>query len=260
VELKQKHKIKGYGWKRSLPSFNDKMFAPSKYMLATLPSSVDLRGQCPPVYDQGNLGSCTANGIGALLEFVEMKEGKPAYTPSRLFIYYNERVMEGTVSQDAGAEIKDGMAVVANLGAPEPEGVWWWYNISKFAVKPSKKVYAAALNHRFTSYSRVNNSSLTAMQSCLAAGYPIVGGFTVYESFESQTVANTGVVPMPKASEQILGGHAVLVVGYDDASQRFIVRNSWGTSWGMAGYFTIPYAYFTNIQLADDFWTCNIAT
>ena len=93
------------------------------------------------------------------------------------------------------------------------------------------------------------------MRSCLAAGFPFVFGFSVYESFESPEVAKTGVVPMPSGNEQLLGGHAVLCVGYDDASARFLVRNSWGTGWGMAGYFTIPYDYLADRDLSDDFWT-----
>ena len=89
----------------------------------------------------------------------------------------------------------------------------------------------------------------------MAGGYPFEFGFTVYESFESQEVAQTGVVPMPQQTEKVLGGHAVMAVGYDDAQQRIIVRNSWGTSWGQQGYFTMPYAYLTNHQLSSDFWT-----
>ena len=96
------------------------------------------------------------------------------------------------------------------------------------------------------------------MKAVLAAGYPFVCGFTVYESFEGDDVAKTGIVPMPGSAEATLGGHAVMAVGYDDASQRFLVRNSWGTDWGMGGYFTIPYAYLTDSNLADDFWVIRV--
>lgn len=246
-------KIKRYGWKRDQLDHRDYMYCPKMGVTATVPPSVDLRPQCPAVYDQGELGSCTANAIGGLCEFLEIKEGHTDFVPSRLFIYYNERVLEGTVGQDAGAEIRDGMKVVNQLGAPHES--LWWYNINKFTVRPSKNVYLDGLKHKVTVYMNVDNTNLNLMKSCLAEGYPVVGGFTVYSSFESATVAQTGIVPMPKSGEQILGGHAVLVVGYDDAHQWFIVRNSWGTSWGMKGYFTIPYLYFTNNQLADDFWT-----
>ncbi len=244
-------KIKRYGWKKSLPDFRDIKYAAPH--MAALPSSVDLRPGCPAVYDQGDLGSCTANAIAGLGEFLLKKEGKKSFTPSRLFIYYNERVMEGSVNEDAGAEIKDGFSVIANQGCPNES--LWWYNIAKFKVKPSKSVYTDGLKHQVVRYSRVNNANLNDMRTCLATGYPIVGGFTVYSSFESNTVARTGIVPLPRANEQILGGHAILVVGYDDSKQMFITRNSWGPNWGLKGYFMMPYAYFTNTQLSDDWWT-----
>ena len=97
-------------------------------------------------------------------------------------------------------------------------------------------------------------ASLHQMQGCLASGTPFVVGFSVYESFESEEVARTGVVDMPGPKEKQVGGHAVVAVGYDNAAQRFTVRNSWGKSWGQKGYYTMPYAYVTNPQLAMDFW------
>ena len=96
--------------------------------------------------------------------------------------------------------------------------------------------------------------TLTEMKTCLAEGFPFVFGFAVYESFEAPEVAKTGVVVMPGKNEDLLGGHAVLAVGYDDTTQRILVKNSWGTKWGMRGYFTMPYAYVSNRELADDFW------
>jgi C1A family cysteine protease len=97
--------------------------------------------------------------------------------------------------------------------------------------------------------------NLNQLKGCLALGYPFVFGFSVYESFESATVARTGKVPMPKPREALLGGHAVLTVGYDDVEERFLMRNSWGASWGMAGYFTMPFDYLVDPNLCDDFWT-----
>jgi C1A family cysteine protease len=98
------------------------------------------------------------------------------------------------------------------------------------------------------------------MKGCLASGYPFVFGFTVYESFESQEVAKTGKAPMPKPGEQVLGGHAVVAVGYDDGQQCFIVRNSWGLKWGMKGYFTLPYGYLTDLNLSNDFWSIRLVS
>jgi C1A family cysteine protease len=172
--------------------------------------------------------------------------------PSRLFIYYNERVIEHTVDQDAGAMIRDGIKSVSKDGAPHE--TLWPYVITKFKDKPSAAAYKDAKKHTAVLYERLTQS-LDQLKACLAAGYPFVFGFSVYESFESDAVAKTGKVPMPKPKEKQLGGHAVLAVGYDDALKRFIVRNSWGTAWGLKGYFTMPYDYATDGNLADDFWT-----
>ena len=128
-------KIQRYGWIRDLPDHRDFMYSVPVATLQALPSSVDLRPHCPPVYDQGQLGSCTANAIAGALQFDEIKEHKNGHsTPSRLFIYYNERVIEGTVTSDSGAQLRDGVKTVAKQGIC-PEKVWP-YNISKFAVKP----------------------------------------------------------------------------------------------------------------------------
>jgi C1A family cysteine protease len=252
------HKVKRYGWVPDLTDARDHLFAAPIATMAALPASVDLRSKCPAVYDQGDLGSCTANAIAGAVEFDLLKEGKPDMMPSRLFVYYEERVIEHTVDSDAGARIRDGIKVVASLGVP-PENDWP-YNIAEFTQKPPQKAFTDATRHKVASYSRVIQD-LTQMKSCLAMGVPFVFGFSVYESFESQEVAKTGVVPMPDLQkETLLGGHAVLAVGYDDSQQRFMVRNSWGPQWGMAGYFTMPYAYLMSRNLASDFWTCKIVT
>lgn len=243
------------GWKPDLPDHRDYLYTAPEQVVQALPPKVDLSGQCPPVYDQGQLGSCTANAIGAAFEFDLMKQGLHDFTPSRLFLYYNERLMEGSVSYDSGAQIRDGIKSTAQVGmCPESE---WPYNIAKFAQKPPKKCYTDAMKDRAVKYARVKRD-LQQMKACLASGWPIVFGFTVYESFESNEVAQTGVVPMPGPDESVLGGHAVLCVGYNDETQRFIVRNSWGTDWGIGGYFSMPYEYLTNRGLASDFWTIRL--
>jgi C1A family cysteine protease len=243
-------KIKHYGWRPDLPDQRDYVF--SLPAAIKLPPSVDMRPQCPPVLDQGQLGSCTANAIGSAYEFDQMKQNVAApFIPSRLFIYYNERVIEGTVSQDSGATIRDSVKAVAQYGAP-PETLWP-YKITKFTAKPPVKVYNAGKKYEAVKYQSVTQN-LAAIQSALASGFPVVYGFSVYESFVAAPVAKTGVVPMPAAKEKLLGGHANMLVGYDDATSRFLSKNSWGTGWGMAGYFTIPYDYLTNPKLASDFW------
>lgn len=242
---------KRYGWRPDTPDMRDHVFAvapPKK-----LPAKVSLRSQMPPVYDQGQLGSCTANSIGALLELNQLKQKEAdAATPSRLFIYYNERVMEGTVAEDSGAEIRDGIKSVAQLGAP-PESLWP-YDITKFAKKPPAKVYSAAMKHQAVRYARVAQDTLP-IQTVLASGYAISFGFTVYTSFET-SIGKDGIVPMPQPDEKVLGGHAVVAVGYKTIKGQlyFECRNSWSDNWGDKGYFWMPAAYVTSASLASDFW------
>jgi C1A family cysteine protease len=249
------HKIARYGWIRDLPDQRDHLYAVPAATMAVLPPSVDLRAQCPAVYDQGQLGSCTANAIAAAVEFDRLKQKLPDFMPSRLFIYYNERVMEGTVASDSGAQIRDGIKVVAQLGVP-PE-TDWPYDVNQFTQKPPDKAFQDAITDKAVSYQRVLQD-LYQMKGCLASGFPWVFGFTVYESFETQAVAQSGHAPLPAAGERVIGGHAVMAVGYDDASQTLLVRNSWGTGWGMQGYFTLPYSYVSQASLADDFWTIRL--
>jgi C1A family cysteine protease len=225
-------------------------------VLAEVPARIDLRPHCPPVLDQGELGSCTANAIANAHRFDQMKQGVQAdFPPSRLFIYYNERVMEGTVKSDAGAQIRDGIKTLVNSGVcPE---AFWPYDIAKFASKPPVRAYREAAKHQALAYQRLVRS-LDQMKGCLAAGYPFVFGFSVYESFESAEVARSGRMPMPAPGEKQLGGHAVLAVGYDDTRQCLVVMNSWSAKWGAKGYFYMPYAYLTNAGLTDDFWTVRL--
>jgi len=248
----------GYGWVRDLPDTRDFLYAaPLIRYPKGLPTAIDLRNECPPVYDQGQLGSCTANGIGAAIEFDQMKQGSKEFTPSRLFIYYNERAIEHTVSQDSGAQVRDGIKSVATLGAPPVKE--WHYDISKFADRPPAQAYTDAKQDLVSAYSRVSQS-LPQMQGCLAEGYPFVFGFTVYESFEGQDVANNGIVPMPASGENVVGGHCVVAVGYDNSKRMFIIRNSWSTDWGIKGYCMMPYEYLLDPHLASDFWTIRTVT
>ena len=247
------HQISRYGWQPDLPDQRDFKYAAPRPILKALPAKVDLRNQNPAVYDQGQLGSCTANAIGAAFEFALLKIDKANdFLPSRLFIYYNERVIEHSIKTDAGAQIRDGIKSVNKQGV-SPENLWP-YDITKFAAKPPTAAYQEAKKHQVSSYQRVTRN-ITQMKGVLAEGFPFVFGFTVYESFESPEVAKTGKLNLPKASETVVGGHAVVAVGYDDKTKRFIVRNSWGEEWGLKGYFTMPYDYLLNENLADDFWT-----
>jgi C1A family cysteine protease len=248
--------IKRYGWLPDAPDPRDKLYEAPTAALQSLPAQADLRAQCPPVYNQGDLGSCTANAIAGALEFLQMQERLPqVFVPSRLFIYYNERAMEGTIETDSGAQIRDGIKSVATQGAP-PESLWP-YDPAFFAVQPPAEAYQTASQYKAILYMRLAQS-LEQLKGCLASGYPFVFGIVVYESFESATVEQTGQVPMPLPGEVVVGRHAVMAVGYDDSAQTFLTRNSWGATWGMQGYFTLPYAYLASNELASDFWTIRV--
>jgi C1A family cysteine protease len=244
------HNLKG--WVRDGYDERDYHHTVSMQELQALPFITDLRSSCPAVRDQGQLGSCTGFAITGMLRFNQMKEQLPDYPYSELFLYYAERDMEGDPGQDNGAQIRDGMKVVAKTGVCSE--ALWPYDISKFAIRPPDSAYQAAKQHTALQYARLEQS-LAQMQGRLAQGYPFVFGFVVYESFESDFVARSGVVPMPKRGEAILGGHAVMCVGYDMGKKVFLVQNSWGTTWGMNGYFTIPFSYLRSVKLSSDFWT-----
>ena len=275
--------VRKYGWKKG-----EKYTKHCKMLLLVENNHsniklVDLRNKCPDVYDQGKLGSCTANSLAFCYHFDELLQKESnlfvsnrvfdvdiefndtskvtikqlqketnIFVPSRLFIYYNERNLEGDVSKDAGAEIHDGIQVMNTIGVcPESD---WPYDILKFAVKPDEKCYTEAQNHKTILYNALDQN-LDQLKACLISGFPVAFGFVVYQSFESDYVKQTGQVPMPEEGEKVLGGHAVALVGYDDSKKVFIVRNSWGSSWGDHGYFYMPYQYVLNQELASDFWT-----
>lgn len=255
IAARKSVKKPGYGWVPDLPDQRDILYSAVRPVPAVLPPAIDLRPFCSPVENQGNLGSCTGNALAGALEFLEKKDNVRFVNLSRLFIYYNERVIEHSVKSDSGAMIRDGIRTLKRQGVCSERK--WPYVVSKFGVKPSPACYKEGLEHQILSYQRI--LTLDQMRACLAEGFPFVFGFTVYESFESQQVAKSGVVQMPPSGERVVGGHAVLAVGYNDSEERFVVRNSWGTDWGMKGYFTMPYAYLADRNLSDDFWVIRSA-
>jgi C1A family cysteine protease len=252
VKMPKKRPVKKFGWLPDIPDPRDFYYSATMHA-ENLPDKIDLRSKCPKeIYNQGDLGSCTANAIGCAYQFNQIKQSIKDFIPSRLFIYYNERLVLGTEDEDSGAMIRDGIKSISKEGAP-PEDLWP-YNINKFREEPPKSVYNAALSHQAIRYQRIYRN-LTQMKSCLAEGFPFVLGFTAYESFTSPQVARTGIVEMPKNGDPIWSGHAVLAVGYDDIKKRIMCRNSWGAGWGMNGYFLLPYEYLTDTNLSGDFWT-----
>jgi C1A family cysteine protease len=219
---------------------------------------MDLRSYASAIEDQGQIGSCTGNSIAGAIELIDRKNSK-SLEISRLFIYYQERLIEGTIGYDAGAYIRDGFKVCNKYGACIES--LWPYNEKKWAAKPTSAAYTDALKRKVTSYQRC--ADFTAVKNAVAQGQPVVIGFDVYESFESVAVARSGMMPYPdKAKEALLGGHAVCIVGYDDNLNggRFIVRNSWGTGWGDNGYFYMPYRVIQDTSMSEDFWTMSAVT
>lgn len=218
-----------------------------------LPEEVDLRPLFPTkVFDQGKLGSCTANTLVGLREYLLVTNKQPHTDLSRLFLYYFERYTEGTVNQDSGAMLRDGMRVLQKMGVcPELDDE---YKIQDFTKKPSNKAIKDALKFKISEYHRI--TTVDGVQHALAQGQPVAIGFIVFDSFESYDVAKTGIVPIPRLGEQRLGGHAVLVVGYKKINDKlhFIIRNSWGEDWGDEGYCYMPAEFFTN-GIVVDMWT-----
>lgn len=233
-----------YKLRRQKEDERDFVYAAKAVGAVSLPTSADLRNDCPTVFDQGQLGSCSANAGCANLVMLL----KAPVTLSRLYMYYKERELEGTINEDAGAQMRD-ICKVAAKGVCEDK--YMPYDITKFAQAPSAEAVA---NATFKAGSYHSVKGLQEIKRVLAVDkHPVLMGMEVFESFESEAVAKTGVMPMPKAGEQNLGGHAVLIVGYDDKKQCLIVRNSWGAEWGDKGYFYMPYQ-FVNKGYAFDFW------
>jgi len=241
--------IRKFGWVEDKYDGKDYEFSVTKALLRKLPPEGSVMSFCPAIYQQGNIGSCVGNEVAAQVSTGHIIQRLPDPQPSRLMIYYNAREMEGSVQEDAGCSIRDAIKSVAKQGVcPESQ---WPYIEAYFAIKPPKACYDVALNNRILSYHRLWYS-LNTMKACIVSGYPFSIGVRVFENFPMEF----GEIPMPAGG--MIGGHAMMVVGYNDATQKFIVRNSWGREWGIGGYGTIPYAYLTNPKLAVDFWTVRL--
>ncbi|OLQ08589.1 putative peptidase C1-like protein [Symbiodinium microadriaticum] len=250
-----------FGWHPDLPDHRDHHMVFNTVRDKEIIDLRPLNGGFP-IFEQGNLGSCTANALAAAFHFtlhkmtVEDHKDFADFTPSRLFIYYNERVVEGSVNRDAGAMIRDGIKTMAKLGVC-PESVWKYDDGPDFfKQQPDSKAYEIAAKCKVMGYARVKQT-LDQLKMCIKSGYPFVFGFAVLSSFQTAEVARTGKMVMPQPHEKQLGGHAVCAVGYDDFQQCFIVRNSWGAEWGDKGYFYMPYHYILHPLLCSDFWAIN---
>lgn len=242
------------GWRPSLPRHGRAMFA-SPLAMTALPDAVDLRDRCPPVFDQGQLGSCTAQALCAAVQFDRMRQNMTdAERPlSRLHLYWMERAIEGSTAWDAGAQGYDGITALRETGVCFED--LWPYDISRFAVNPPPACFQDG--HRIGEALQLTQD-IYQLRGCLAAGFPFNFGFTAYEELDSDAVAKSGDLPMPQATSQILAGHEVQAVGYDYPSRRFLVRNSWGDRWGMDGYFWMPFEYLLRPDLSRDFDTIRV--
>ena len=238
-----------FGWKKDLPDERDYQFS---FSSKDLPRNFSLKPHMPKVLDQGQLGSCTANGICNALRRCEIVEGIDDEKPrSRLFVYYNEREMEGNVNEDAGAQIRDGIKSVANVGSCFEST--WPYDIKLFTEKPPPEAYAEAKLHKAIQYHRVGQEA-ESLKHAIYSGFPVVFGFVVYSSIRKPTVIRSGIIPMPTRFDQPIGGHCVVLTGWDDTRRLFQIQNSWGEKFGDEGYGYMSYDYILNPELASDFW------
>jgi len=277
-----------FGCIRDTADNRDIPFKPKLAVVKALPPAVDLRSKCPPVYDQGRVGSCVPNAMAGAMEYDRMNNGQtPDFVPSRLYIYYYARVLDSDVPYDKGTSIRSGLKAVRKWGVcPEdktpglnPAAIWPYADVpgvstdpqglptsgngGKFPPKtipvtePSAPCIALAKKYKIEDNGyRYIEQDLTQLKATLASGIPIMFGFEVFPSWVKK-VPLPKTIPVPNKTEASTSRHAVLCVGYNDKT--FIIRNSWGTTRkgepvGDKGYFYMPYEYILNTKWCTDFW------
>ena len=247
--------MRRWGWRRDTPDHRDHEAA--AFFGRDIPAVVSLEEWGPRVEDQGPIGSCTAHAATSGLELLASKAGRPTLELSRLYVYWETRVRWERVppGEDSGAQIRNVVKTLAGWGAPDER--LWPYVPARYADPPSQEAVDDAARHRLTGYARCR--SLRAVQAALAGGYPVIGGFAVPASIDSEATSLTGIVDVPGPDERLVGGHAVLIVGYDDARASLRFLNSWGPDWGDRGYGWLPYRYVVS-GLADDLWALRAET
>jgi C1A family cysteine protease len=256
------HSVGSYGAIKDPSDRRDFRYSPEA-VPAKLPAKVDLRPLCPRVHEQGRPRTCTAHALAGAFQFEQRRLGLKDFSPSRLFIFYNTvaymHAKHATMKQ--GVNLRAALKAVARHGVcPEKD---WPFSLTRAAMarKPHQRAYQVAEHHKLTRYERMvmgrrSQAEFLRLMKCrLAEGFPFLFAFLVHESFETIDVAKSGIMPMPKRGERLRGWHAVVAVGYDDEHRRMLIRNSWGWSWGIKGYFWMPYDYITNPKVTADFWT-----
>ncbi len=257
-----------YGAKRDSPDPRD--YKMKEFASEEIPSKATTELRVPFVYNQGHLGSCTANAVCAAYAIDLEKEGKQVFIPSRLFVYYNTRVREETVCEDSGATLRETVKAFAKLGVcyeerprrnecPRP---FWSYDRCKtrFKQKPPPECYGAAKGNTVCRYESLkDHTKIDQIRACLDQEYPLVFSFQVFkQSFEKKARVG-GIMCMPGPDDTHVDNHAVVAVGYNDARKRVTVLNSWGVHWGHNGYFYMPYDFITNEVYCFDFWKIEFA-
>ena len=245
----------GTGWKPQLPDIHDKVLSAARFGGAVIPAHRDDRASMPPVYNQKNTNSCTGQGTAGALQYMRRKQGLEDFIPSRMFIYYNGRAMDGSQGFDGGSQVRNVIKSVATSGACSETD--WTFDTSHINSRPTDKCYTDAKTDLVTSYAAVPQD-IDAIRACLAHDIPIVFGFSIYSQFESDAMAQSGMLEMPGTFSIQLGGHCVVACGYSDKSKVVICRNSYGSDWGDKGYFYVPYSYVCNPGLAADFWQIDV--
>ncbi len=259
--------MSGLGWVRDEPDIRDHVALRDEEIVdaAALPATFSLRPEMPPVLDQGDLGSCTAHGTTTAVRFDRIAQKLPDVDLSRLFVYYQTRLMEGDVSQDAGGQVRDAIKSINLYGVPVESD--WPYVESRFAQKPPAKAYTDGKLNLSLSYARVTHSAAAVKTMLAVKKRPVVFGFTCYAGLQSQDTAESGILPLPSGAS--IGGHCTAVEGWTNdlpsvlkgapaataGTDFYEIRNSWGEDWGDAGNFWMPAKYFLNASLVSDLWS-----